>query len=287
MTDQRTVPVMADVPPPLRYGGRPMERRCSVHHLAGADRAAVVLATMVPLFAHTLRVTDPESLWSFQRQRDDPDRAVEVWARATGAARQAADAELIAAAQRAGLRWRRVAYEPEVVAFPGLEGVHQAERLFCASSELAVAQFAGAGELAPGLHLPTAARHLAGLAALLPGPTRTAFLVHCWEQWTRGMDPGRRVETYAEATRPAGTIARAIDGARLGTDAEHAWRVYLDQVRAIVVDSSRTDHGPVPYLMFQHATRTHERLGVPPEIAASVAASLRVLPTPASLSTNA
>ncbi|UOZ02748.1 hypothetical protein [Amycolatopsis sp. WQ 127309] len=178
------------------------------------------------------------------------------------------------AAARRGWRLAQRAGDPPTGQFADPLGRRRAEELATVSSELAL-DLCLAGEPTEGSGLPTAVLHLWSLLGAVSDAARASFLFSCWEHWTRGMRPGRRVALAGLAVQAADSaLARAGD-LRADGRFRDAWHRQLHLVERVARDEASTGATPVHYLMFEHAKSSAPRLGLPRDTLALAASLLR------------
>ncbi|MFI7687723.1 thiopeptide-type bacteriocin biosynthesis protein [Nonomuraea sp. NPDC049655] len=148
--------------------------------------------------------------------------------------------------------WRGAAlslYEPELAKYGGVAGVANAERVFHASSELALSlapSLAGPGRRERRLAAALAVTRTA--AELLPPTGRRSFLYHMAWHWT-GHDQERRARIRLLAGR------RPVEPAPMSGPAFDLYGHHLERALA---EGPR----PAPHLLFHFVHTTNNRLGL-------------------------
>lgn len=196
------------------------------------------LSPVVSEIVVRLRSADPEAQWSFERTGG----GLALWLRSTD--------EVLARATRR-LPWAaEVAPYPPAAAHVTDQDVDCVIALSQLSSDFAMSLLR-AGELPDQTRRDVAVQHVAAVAGLLSVERKSPFLFHCWQHWSRNLTPFERVDLYATAreTPPAGATFE---------DCPPEWSEYLATIREIL--GSRLD--TATYLLFDHAHRTHHRLGI-------------------------
>ncbi|WP_155375125.1 hypothetical protein [Catellatospora vulcania] len=127
--------------------------------------------------------------------------------------------------------------------------------------------------LATGLpaaeHLRAAATHLYLLADLLRADIRAAFLFTGWQRWSAGLTPAARVALGELAQQEAVHLLRSVAQASGHTP----WQRHGERLRTAATELR--DEPQLPYLLFDHAQSTHERLGIDAATQAVAARALR------------
>lgn len=222
-----------------------------------------------------LRSADVGARWSFQRLGDDADPRIDLRFRTTDDVGWELDRRL-----------RLVAAERE---FEVVVDRHQrpddhrlshaaaefADELASASSDLAL-DLVRDGELAADRQLVLATSHFRQLAHLIPDPERASFLFTYWQHRTRGMTPEERIELSRQAERQGDAIFRAASELRWQGNQEAAWHRYLARLRARTADRRAAGIEPMNYLLFDHAHRCHNQLGISVTAEALAARVVRV-----------
>lgn len=212
-----------------------------------------------------IRAADARSRWFFERhERLEPVLA--LWSRTTGEVRAEAAREVAAEQHRIRIRHGDFDADPAALTGTALE-------LAETGSELALQLLRDGGPPATG-QVRFAALHLHRLIGRIPAPQRAAFLFQCWQSWSAALDPGRRVELVQQADRHLGdglAAVRADEAAHSGS----AWPHYLKSVEAIAAPAADSEQPPLNYLLFDHARRTHLRLGIAEPVQALAARTLR------------
>jgi hypothetical protein len=99
------------------------------------------------------------------------------------------------------------------------------------------------------------------ITALVREADRLPFLFQCWYHWSAALTSRVRVGCGIAARLRADSVRQ--DTARIA-DAS-IWRDYLQAVSRTISAVPATSGAPANYLLFDHARRTHRRLGVSPE----------------------
>ncbi|MEV3984064.1 thiopeptide-type bacteriocin biosynthesis protein [Nonomuraea sp. NPDC049758] len=144
--------------------------------------------------------------------------------------------------------WRGAAlslYEPESAKYGGVAGVASAERVFHASSELALSL---AGPSRRERRLATALTVTQTAAELLPPAGRRSFLYHMAWYWT-GHDQERRARIRLLAGR------RPVEPAPLSGP---AFGLYVHHLERALAEGPRA----APHLLFHFVHTTNNRLGL-------------------------
>jgi hypothetical protein len=107
--------------------------------------------------------------------------------------------------------------------------------------------------------------------SLVPQRERRAFLFVCWQQWTAALEPAHRIDLGVRAEIEVDSVPRwGTDGPAAGS-----WGRYAEATREIATAPGFTTDAPANYLLFEHAHRTHARLGLPPAAEALAARIVR------------
>ncbi|MFB9567284.1 hypothetical protein [Saccharopolyspora hordei] len=226
--------------------------------------SAAELVTALHALVARIRAADARSRWFFERHhRLDP--VVALWTRTTGPARTGAVRETTARQHRIRVRPGDVDADPAALSGAALD-------LAEAGSELALHVLRDGG--VPGTHqVRFCAAHLRRLIAPVAAPQRAAFLFQCWQTWSAALTPEQRVDLVRQADRHLDDV---LADAR-SNDALHSWAAwphYLEAVHAITA-AAAPEAPPVNYLLFDHARRTHLRIGIPEPVQALAARTLR------------
>ncbi|WP_156038575.1 hypothetical protein [Actinoalloteichus caeruleus] len=123
--------------------------------------------------------------------------------------------------------------------------------------------------------------HLWCLVRHVPRGDRRGFLFQCWQDWTARLSPLERLGVAAEAvaaTGEASRVARDVD--RYARPAA-SWRRYREAVASYARAATEAGTAPLGYLLYVHACRSHDVLGIPPGAAAGAAGALRAVLTEA------
>ncbi|GAA5214956.1 hypothetical protein [Streptomyces thinghirensis] len=194
-----------------------------------------------------------DGIWFFDPVTDASGRGVELWFRAAPGEIAAFRAALHTGG---GLRVaeERIAERPPV--HPGGRGLDIADELAAASSELALS-LAAVGAPSPQDGPDWAVRHLRHIVGLVPQRERRAFLFACWQHWTTALKPAHRVDLGLQAEIAAASATPDVTG-----PAADPWVRYTTATRAVACAPGFTANAPGNYLLFDHAHRTHGRLGL-------------------------
>ncbi|MFF7889738.1 lantibiotic dehydratase C-terminal domain-containing protein [Streptomyces sp. NPDC007896] len=222
----------------------------------------------LPELIHPLRAA--EDIWFFDPAADSHGPGLELWFHA--APERLAEIRATLRADGAlRIADERMTERPS--AYPGGRGVDLADELAALSSELAVA-LAASGALRPENGLAWAVRHLRHLVDLVPQRERRAFLFLCWQHWTVALEPGHRVDLGVRARLEAESVTRDTAGRTTGP-AAGPWGRYAGTTRAIALAPGFAADAPANFLLFEHAHRTHGRLGLPLAVEALAARIVR------------
>ncbi|MEY8040930.1 hypothetical protein [Saccharopolyspora cebuensis] len=226
---------------------------------ATAGEPLAALRTLAAL----LRAEDPDGRWFFERQ-DHPEPILAVWSHTTPTARDTAARETAAAHPGVHLAPRPCEADPAALSGTALA-------LAALGSELAL-ELLRDGELSPARQLPFTALHLDRLSDHVAAGQRSAFLFQCWQSWAAPLSPGERVELGAHADRQVDEVLEAVPDQ--GDEAGTAWRRYAEAVEELAATAAE---GTTPwnYLLFDHAHRTHHRMGIGGPVQALTARLLR------------
>ncbi|WP_432841621.1 hypothetical protein [Dactylosporangium sp. CA-092794] len=251
---------------------RPAQRRAWRSALLSAPdgaRAGVPGAALAALAALTrrLRDADPHGHWRFRRLDGaaTPRLEVSVWSTPP-----VAD-ELL---HRLGLDAARHGWSVHPPAPAGEPGSGAGDddllpRLAAASSDFAVE--VAAHPLTADEQFGLAVVHLRRLYDFLAPEHHLPLLFHGWHHWSRSLTPPDRVRLAATADRHA-------EGPLSGQVREpwqSALQRYAQRVGAALQGHRDGAHGPLPYLLFDLAHATHDRLGLAPAVGAAAARALR------------
>jgi hypothetical protein len=216
----------------------------------------------LPKLIRTLRVAD--DFWFFD-PIDSHDPGLGVWFHAPERL-----GEIRAALQADGtvrITEERITVRPPV--YPGTRGIGLADELAAVSSELAIT-LAALGALRQEDGLAWAVRHLRHLVDLVPQRERRAFLFVCWQHWTVALEPAHRIALGIQAEIEAESVTQEPTGPAAGP-----WGRYTEATRAIATAPGFTADAPTNFLLFEHAHRTHGRLGLPLAVEALAARIVR------------
>ncbi|MET9972135.1 lantibiotic dehydratase C-terminal domain-containing protein [Streptomyces sp. NPDC006356] len=212
----------------------------------------------------------PDDIWFFDPITDPHHPGLGLWFHAVperlGRIRAAlrADGTVRVAEERTAERLPR---------HPGARGIDLTDELAAASSELAVGLTA-AGTLRPEDGLAWAVRHLQHLVGLVPQRERRAFLFLCWQHWTMALEPAHRIDLGVRAEMEAESVTRETADPTTGP-ATGPWGRYTESTRAIATAPGFSADAPANFLLFEHAHRTHGRLGLPLAVEALAARIVR------------
>lgn len=241
-------------------------RRLATQPREGHRNRAVRVLPVVHDLVGYLRSADVGARWSFQRLGDAAgpqlDSQIDLGFRTTDDIGRELDRRLRLAAAH---------HEFEVVANHHRRpddderlsdaAAEFADELAAASSDLALDLVRDA-ELAGDRQLALAISHFRELTDLIPDSERASFLFTYWQHRTRAMAPEARIELSRRADRQGGEIFLAASESRLEADQEAAWHRYLAQLRAGTAERRAAGIEPMNYLLFDHARRCHNRLGI-------------------------
>jgi hypothetical protein len=225
-------------------------------HLPGGEARPGLPAWSAELTATRARYTDSgDGMWFLDRR----DGEFGLWVR-TG--------------HGFGAPPGQAAPEPPTGRLADRTGRRRAEELAKASSELAL-DLSRAGEPTDWSALPVAMLHLWSLLGAVHEDARSAFLFSCWESWTRGMPPERRI-TLAKLAATTGDAVLARTESLLGDEVlREMWQRHVDVVARIAGTARPADTTPLNYLLFDHVGYGVAILGLPRETTALAAAVLR------------
>jgi hypothetical protein len=226
----------------------PLRTEHGAHFTAG-------LPEVVSGLAAQLRAGDAAARWSFLPLCDQHGPHVGLWFYSTPDVRTGVEHSLRAEADRRGWQVLGDDYAAPTAKYNSEHLLDRAAALAEVSSDLALA-LAGNGTLTGYPETTIAVLHLAYLVELIDESKRAAFLFHCWEHWSRELTPEHRVELASQAPDQIERELRTAADARLLESASEWWRRYLAGVRANTTDLAG------PYLLFDHAHLTHQRLGI-------------------------
>lgn len=237
-----------------------MSRRWLFVRVHGSTQVAAAVPTAVQDAARLVRAADPAACFFFDRVDDPAGDTVEVWLDARPDVR----GEVAARLRVPGDGWLTAAGQElsRPVRHP-----HESERdvtdeLAAVSSEFALAS---GGHRTQDEAFRLAVWHVRGLVGLSAGDPR-ALAFQCWLHWSARLAPHRRVDLSAQAALRAGRVPR---------EPHPRLRTYLARTSEAVL-GQRSDAGlPADYLLFAQATATHARLGLPPDVGAAAALTVR------------
>ena len=219
----------------------------------------------LPELIHSLRTAG--DIWFFDPTADSHRPGLGLWFHAAperiGEIRRALRTD-----DTVHLTEERVTERPP--SHPGARGIDLADELAVVSSELAIA-LAADGSPRPVDGPAWAVRHLRHLVDLVPQRERRAFLFVCWQQWTAAMEPAQRIDLGIRAEIEGDSVPRWDTGA----PAAGPWGRYTEATRAIATAPGFTADAPGNFLLFEHAHRTHVRLGLPLAVEALAARIVR------------
>ncbi|MFF1900069.1 hypothetical protein [Streptomyces sp. NPDC058206] len=219
----------------------------------------------LPELIRALRAAD--DIWFFDPPADSHDSGLELWFHALPE-RLGKVRAMLRADHTVHIAEERMIERPP--SYPGFRGIDLADELAAVSSELAVALTAGGG-LRPEEGPAWAVRHLRHLVDLVPRRDRRAFLFACWQQWTVALEPAHRIALGIQAEVEAESVPRR----HTADQAAEPWDRYTEATRAIAAAPGFTTDAPANFLLFEHAHRTHARLGLPPAVEAVAARTVR------------
>ncbi|MFC4507627.1 MULTISPECIES: hypothetical protein [Streptomyces] len=244
-----------------------MARQWLFVSLYGGADAPPGLPTVVPRAARIVRTGDPGACCFFSRPDDPTGRSVELWVDARADVRREVT-RLLRGAPEPGWRLSAERLVERPVGHP-----HESERdvrdeLAAVASEFALAVRPD-GTTADGPEgYGLAVAHLRGLTGLLPRDGRAGFLFQCWQRWSAGLSPGRRVElaTSAEWGEPEPSAPAPLTA---------ALKTYLHGIEQGVRRQRPGCGLPEHYLLFSQSASAQERMGVPAAVSASAALAVR------------
>lgn len=223
--------------------------------------------------AGDLRTADPEGRWHFERSNGDAGDRVDIRVHTTPSVGDLLGYRLRREAGRHG--WT-VASPSPLRPFPHSPTGPVAADLAAASSEFA------AGLLSLALdtrdHLPVAALHLRLVTGILPPEAGGAVLFHGWHLWSRALSPGHRRALVDQADQ-AGQLADLRSPADWRPDGIAIWDGYRETLVEVLDRHADATADIRPYLLFDHAHRTHNRLGIPTATQAVAARAVRAAST--------
>lgn len=237
--------------------------------------AANLLPPVLPGLVGQLRAADPDCCWFFERIGRSASTGIGLWVDALpdvlyhAADQIGKESECRKGRFTVGFRNRRVSY-------PYPSGRDICDELSAVSSDFAMrlltsmAVGPGEGLALPDAQFALAVAHLRYIAALVPDTDKLPFLFQCWYRWSSVLSPSARVECGLNAELRAGSVPLAPAG--IGGD--YIWLNYLRNLSQVIVRAAECAEVPVNYLLFDHAHRTHRRLGIPP---ATEALAVRVV----------
>lgn len=242
------------------------------------DHTTEAVCSLLPGLVDLLRSADPGARWSFRRLDDRHGPNVGLWFHSRPEVLREVASRTRREAGRQGWSVTADRYRLETAKYPSRAAAEQAADLATASSDFAVGLVC-ARAVTPRTQLATAVGHLREVVELVAGADRGSFLFSCWQSWTSGMRPDRRVELVRRADDQAGALlATAAEVSRPPRVAGH-WRRYVDALhQAVGRDADGPDGAPRNYLLFDHAHLTHARLGIAVATEALAARVLRSAP---------
>lgn len=236
----------------------------SYSYSASRPDAAHYLPPELPGLIGKVKAADPECCWFFEPEAE----GVGVWIESVPDVVQLAARAVAqeAAGREATIIWPRT----RTICYPGLSGRDLRDELSAASSDLALSLLTARTQphRAPAA---LAVAHLRLIAWLVPEAVRLPFLFQCWHQWGAALAPRARVECAEDARRWVGSITPEQALAGLGA----AWSGYQRALLDLIRQARARADAPVNYLLFDHAHRTHARLGIGPAAEALAARVVR------------
>lgn len=205
--------------------------------------------------AGRLRTADRGARWAFQRLVDRDGPHLGLWLHS----RPEVLRELRAAARRTAPDdpITRQRHTPVGTRYLGDVAARTATDLSQLSSEFALDLLAAGG---PDPAVLFAVTHLAQLAELLPARDRAAFLFQCWLHRAAELSAETRHELMGLARADAGAVLDAVAGQRWRPGQPAIWSDYLGRLPGVASAPGRLE--PAPYVIFDHAHLTHNRLGI-------------------------
>ncbi|MEU4564027.1 hypothetical protein AB0F72_37090 [Actinoplanes sp. NPDC023936] len=138
------------------------------------------------------------------------------------------------------------------------------------SSDLALDLLGGAG-LGEPERFALAVVNLSEITALLPPAGRAGFLFQCWQHWAAPLTSVDRRQLISRATGDAVRLLDAVGDRQWPATHITAWERYADALRLTA------GAGVAPYLLLDHAHRTHRRIGIDAATEALAAQTLRTV----------
>jgi hypothetical protein len=218
-----------------------------------------------------IKAADPDCCWFFDRLVGSAGPAIGLWAHSAPEVLQRAVrrlSRLRTMASRQGV-WLIVGFRDRRVSFRSPSGRDIRDELSAASSDFAVRLLADTSR-GSWEQFALAVAHLRCIVALVPQEQQLPFLFQCWQHWAAVLSPRARVDCAPNARLAAGSI---VPGPA-ETGAGDIWRSYQRSLSQIVSTAGAGTGVPVNYLLFDHAHRTHSRLGIQ---AATEALAVRVV----------
>jgi hypothetical protein len=218
-------------------------RQWTVLRVVGSERTPPWHA--VAALVARLRAADSGALWSFQRDRS----CIAVsWCASPELSALLTDELTVAVGE---LGWSVVGdtYEGPTAKYGSAGLLDTATVLADISSDLALA----CAQRCLSDETVLAVAHLSRLIELVDESARAGLLFQCWEHWSRELEPRRRREVADLAVSRAPGIVRDACSA-FGRSVD--WDGYLSAVADAVAGQAG------PYLLFDHAHLTHQRLGI-------------------------
>jgi hypothetical protein len=226
----------------------------SYSYSARAQDSVIYLPPELAGLIGKVRAADPGCCWFFEPAAPSGTEGIGIWV-------ESVPEVMRLAGFRPGTRQ---------ICYPGLSGRDVRDELSAASSDFAL-RLLTAGTCAQRTPTALAVAHMRIIAWLVPEAGRLPFLFQCWHHWAAALSPQARIECGEDARLWVGSVAPE----RAWTGLEPAWNSYQQAVRRIIGETRTGAAAPVNYLLFDHAHRTHARLGIRPAAEALAARVVR------------
>jgi hypothetical protein len=215
------------------------------------------LPELVGMAIDQVRAADAGSCGFFRRT----PTTIELWFHATSDAAGEVTQLLRVQAAAARLPLTIESSQLRPVLHPHQSGRDVLDELAAVSTELALtlAPVTGAAQ-----QLEAAATHLRVAAEWIELVHQQSFLFLCWQSWAAELTPRQRVK-----------LIEAAEVGEPGDLVDKAWRRYAERSEQVVQGQRPGRRLPLAYLMFGQVKQTHDRLGIPAEIAAAAALGVR------------
>ena len=227
------------------YGGEPVP---------GRDPAYRPLSALLRVIA-VARAADPDCCWFYERLGGQGCGGIGLWLNSVADAQQRSAERLRAESARRNLELT-VECADRQVSYPAPGGRDARDELSAVSSDFALDTLTG--RLPGPAPFDLAVKHMRGIASLVGEAERLPFLFQCWYHWSAALTSRVRVG--------CGMAARLRDDSVPQDTAPMAgasgWRDYLRAVSRTISAVPAASGAPANYLLFDHAHRTHRRLGV-------------------------